>query len=203
MTMYKALVGTAICVVVAGIALAAVVFDPVTGIGFVGKGDVQTVLGLNNAQIQTQAASLVFTYLAVDTYEVTQVWATGNPVQPKSLNAHQITVARIQNVSASVAYDPRKVNGQKQVTGFNLNGFIGTPIVIGEVPTPDYVDWVTYTWTDKWGVVHTTDDMPVDENGILYMEGNRKAVLGVEKIDSTGGLYVNGVLLPITPMVTP
>ena len=35
-------------------------FDPATGTGFAGKGDVQLVLGLNNAQLQSQAASLTF-----------------------------------------------------------------------------------------------------------------------------------------------
>lgn len=40
---------------------AAVTFDPATGTGFVGKGDVQTALGYNNAQLQKNASTLVFT----------------------------------------------------------------------------------------------------------------------------------------------
>jgi hypothetical protein len=40
---------------------AAVTFDPATGTGFVGKGDVQSALGYNNTQLQKNANSLVFT----------------------------------------------------------------------------------------------------------------------------------------------
>ena len=40
---------------------AAVTFDLATGTGFVGKGDVQTALGYNNAQLQKNASTLVFT----------------------------------------------------------------------------------------------------------------------------------------------
>jgi hypothetical protein len=40
---------------------AAVTFDPATGTGFVGKGDVQTALKYNNTQLQKNASSLLFT----------------------------------------------------------------------------------------------------------------------------------------------
>src|SRR5919198_969081 len=55
----------------AGVASAAVTFDPscpftpsnATGkCGFVGKGDVQTVLGYNNDKMQKNASKLAFTY---------------------------------------------------------------------------------------------------------------------------------------------
>lgn len=39
----------------ATVAIAAVTFDPVTGTGFVGKGDVQTAFGWNNQQLQQNA----------------------------------------------------------------------------------------------------------------------------------------------------
>ena len=181
----------------AAAAYAAVTFDPATGTGFVGKGDVQLALGLNNAQLQAQAGSLVFTYATTTTYKVTEVWATGNPNQPKSLNSHEVEVTTIAGVNGSIAYDPRR---QNQVTGFNLNGF-SSLTVTGTVPVPDEVYYVTYTWTDNKGVVHTTDEMPVDGEGNLYTEGNRKAVASVEVISSTSVLYVNGVELPITPIL--
>ncbi len=188
----KKLIGVAICLAVAGVAFAAVTFDPITGTGFVGKGDVQLALGLNNAQMQVQAGSLKFTYVTTDTYTVTEVWATGSADNPKSLNTHEITVSTTIGVNGIVAYQGRQMN---QITGFNLTGWAGEPAITGTVPEVDYVAWVTYTWTDNKGVEHTTDGMPVDENGNLYTEGNKKAVLSVEKTDSTGGLYVNDVLL--------
>lgn len=175
-------------------ALAAVNFDSDTGKGFVGKGDVQIALGLNNAQMQAQATSVKFTYVTTDTYTVTEVWATGNPDQPKSLSSHDISKTTTVGVNAQINGVARP--GPNQYTGFNLNGFIGTPVVSGTLPEVDTVNFVPYTWTDKQGNTYTTDEMPVDENGNLYTEGNNKAIVSVEKFDSTGGLYVNGVLLP-------
>jgi hypothetical protein len=230
MKMCRVLIGVAICLAVAGIVLASVTFDSATGIGFVGKGDVQTALGLNNAQMQAQAASLVFTLVKVDTYEVVNAWATGNPDNPVSLNSHTQTVTTFCNVSASVLYDART---HKQVDGFNLTGWNGVPIVVGTVPVPSpTVTYVTFTWTtQEWDgtydtvpnpnynghnsptiqvkhyvdVPHESDQVPVDENGNLYTEGDNKAILSVTLVDSTGSLYVNGVQLPWppAPVVTP
>ena len=64
------------------------------------------------------------------------------------------------------------------------------PIKGNNTPTIQVKHYVTTT--------HTTDQMPVDEVGNLYTEGNNKAVVSVKKIDSTGGLFVNGVALPNT-----
>jgi hypothetical protein len=220
----KTLIGIAICLVVAGIALASVTFNPTTGIGFVGKGDVQTVLGLNNAQMQAQASSLTFSYATKDTYEVVNAWATGNPVNPVSLNSHTATVTTVYGVEYVIAFDSRK-NSQGQITGFNLTGLGNKVYEDGELPVVSpTVTYVTFTWdeqvwTGEWTqvpvydkdgnlkgykngekiyetVTHTTDQLPVDEDGNLYTEGNNKAVLSVTLLESTGGLYVNGVLLP-------
>jgi hypothetical protein len=214
-------VGIAVLLAVASIAYAAVTFDPTTGTGFAGKGDVQTVLGLNNAQIQAQAPSLVFTYVSTDTYEVVNAWATGNADNPVSLNSHTETVTTTVGVNAAVVYDSRK-NSQGQVTGFNLTG-LGAKTVVGTIPeVSPTVTYVTYSWdTQEWDgtydtvpnpnynghnsptidvkhyvtVTHTTDQLPVDENGNLYTEGDNKAVLSVTLTDSVGGLFVNGVAL--------
>ncbi|ALC89376.1 hypothetical protein AM500_05950 [Bacillus sp. FJAT-18017] len=63
--------GTLAMGIMAGSVFASVTFDASTGTGFVGKGDVQTVLGWNNSQLQAGAGGLKFTYVTVDTYEVT------------------------------------------------------------------------------------------------------------------------------------
>lgn len=186
-----ALLGTALVIATTMPAMAAVTFDPETGTGFVGKGDVQDAFGWNNKALQDNANLVTFTYITTDKYVVTETWATGNPDNPKSLNSHEVTVKKTVSVNGVVNGDPRQVKGQNQFTGFDLNGFIGTPDKTGDVPTPDYVEFVTYTWTDKQGDMHTTDEMPVDADGNLYTEGNNKAVLSVEKISSIGGLYVN------------
>ncbi len=51
----------AVVVIAAAPATASVSFDSSTGTGFVGKGDVQTALGWNNAALQKNASSLTFT----------------------------------------------------------------------------------------------------------------------------------------------
>jgi hypothetical protein len=219
----RLILGVAACAAVTGIASASVTVDPTTGIGFVGKGDVQTALGLNNAQMQAQANSLAFTYVKTDTYEIVNAWATGNPNNPVSLNSHTVTVTTTVQVNDVIGYDPRH---QNQVTGFNLTGFT-SEIVDGTIPeVSPTVTYVTFTWdTQQWDgtydtvpnpnynghnsptiqvkhfvtVTHTTDQLPAyyDQNGnlVLYTEGDNKAVLSVTLVDSTGGLFVNGVSL--------
>jgi hypothetical protein len=201
-----------------------VTFDPSTGKGFVGKGDVQTALGLNNAKMQTLAntqGGVTFTYVHTDIYNVVEAWATGNVDNPVSLNAHQISVTTTVVVNDEVVHANR-TNPNSDVTGFNLTG-LGTQTTDGTIPEKSpTVTFVTFTWSEEvWDgtydtvpnpnynghnsptiqvkhyvtVTHETDQLPVDENGNLYTEGNNKAILSVDLVDSSGGFYVNGVLL--------
>jgi hypothetical protein len=52
-------------------AAASVTFDPLTGTGFVGKGDVQSAFGWNNQQLQANAAGVSFTYIVEGTLSQT------------------------------------------------------------------------------------------------------------------------------------
>lgn len=202
-----------------------------SGVGFVGKGDVQTALGgINNEAIQglVDNGKVNFTYVTTDTYRVVNAWATGNADNPVSLNAHEVTVTTQVGVNAAVNADPRKKNGQKQWTGFDLKGLDSMrTVVTGEIPvvspTVTYATFSYEAWTGQWTQVpyldnkgnvkykngekimetRTTDQMPVDENGNLYTEGDNKAVLSVDKVSSIGGLFVNDVPLPNTPVAVP
>lgn len=107
---------------------ASVTFDATTGLGFVGKGDVQLAFGWNNAALQNNAAGVTFSYDAVDTYEVTVEWTTGEGTRGQK--THVITVNRQVSVSASVLSAART---HKQVDGFNLLG-LGTETSSGTVP---------------------------------------------------------------------
>lgn len=115
---------------IASAASAAVIFDSATGTGFVGKGDVQILYGLNNAQFQNNVSGISFGYDTTDTYDVTCEWDTGT----RNVVHHIVSHPTHTSVTSSVAYDPRQVKGQKQITGFNLTGFGGT-ISDGTVPT--------------------------------------------------------------------
>jgi len=111
------------------------------------------------------------------------------------------------------------------LAGFLSSTTVGTVPVVSPTVTYTTFSWTTQEWDQTYETVpnpnynghnsptiqvkhyvpvnHTGDQLPAyqDENGnlVLYTEGNNKAVLSVTLIDSTGGLYVNGVPLPITP----
>lgn len=111
-------------------ALASVSFDPSTGYGFVGKGDVQLAFGWNNKAAQDNAGAVSFTYNAKDTYDVECEWTTVTGGPNSKTIVHDITVPRHVSVSSSIVSDPRKTG---QYTGYNLTG-LANPVVEGTVP---------------------------------------------------------------------
>ncbi|MFF9621379.1 hypothetical protein [Streptomyces griseosporeus] len=158
MTAGGALAGAVAAVVLATApALAAVSYDPATGTGFVGKGDVQTAFGWNNKQLQTNASGVTFTYDATTHYSAVCEWVTG--AGTRGQKTHDITLSRHTSVSSAVAYDARV---QTQITGFNLTG-ISASSTTGTVPeagapcvgSDDGVDhngtWVSVTETGSTG----------------------------------------------------
>lgn len=98
-------------------AIAAVTFDAATGIGFVGKGDVQYTLGLNNAQVQA-LGNPSFTYNATVITEVS--WECTNANNEKIQERERTTTSSVQGVVASVA------RVKNQITGYNLTGYSGS-----------------------------------------------------------------------------
>jgi hypothetical protein len=110
---------------------AAVTFDPDTGLGFVGKGDVQIAFGWNNAQLQSNANNVSFTYDASASYSGVCTWTTGEGTRGE--RTHNVAHTTSTSVLSALAYDPRQTKGQKQFTGFNLLGF-GAVTTDGEIP---------------------------------------------------------------------
>jgi hypothetical protein len=119
--------------VAAGAVFAAVTFDPATGTGFVGKGDVQLAFNLNNKQLQQNASKVSFTYEEVGEY--TLLCKADDKTNPKTgvvtPGAEKEFKNRAQSVQSSVQGDPRQVKGQNQFTGFNLSGITST-VTTGE-----------------------------------------------------------------------
>jgi hypothetical protein len=111
------------------IASASVTFDPATGTGFVGKGDVQLAYGWNNKQLQDNAGGVTFTYQAQEQYkyDCTFTVEVGRDKvrEPRTQNRGKDT-----SVNASVAFDARKM---QQITGFILSPGT-TTTTSGEVP---------------------------------------------------------------------
>jgi hypothetical protein len=113
--------------------LATVTFDPNTGTGFVGKGDVQSAFGWNNAQAQLHGTEITFTFNSTDTYSATCEFFTG-PDQHRV--QHDVTIPRHVSVNGTITYDART---HKQIDGYILTGFGegstsgGTVPVVGEI----------------------------------------------------------------------
>lgn len=123
------------CVVALGAAtftaavLAAVTFDPTTGKGFVGKGDVQLAFGWSNAQLQSNAKGVAFAFNQHEQYTGTCTFSviTGGV---RNQEIRSVTSTRVKNVNLAgeVAYDTRMRN---QITGFNLTGYQNNVAVTG------------------------------------------------------------------------
>jgi hypothetical protein len=112
------LVGTVAAFALAGAAAATVTFDFGTGTGFVGKGDVQSAFGWNNAALQANAASVSFYTQEIDTWYQDCVTNDGH-------GEFTVVGARIQRqrqVNDQVQYDTR-TNRRADVTGFILTGY--------------------------------------------------------------------------------
>lgn len=118
-TNLKTTLGLVASIAAVGIAYAAVTFDAENGTGFVGKGDVQTALNLNNAQLQAQADSLEFTSVSTVVTEVE--WTCTNSNNQNLQVRERTTTTSIAGVVSSTA------RVKNQITGFNLTGYSGTP----------------------------------------------------------------------------
>ena len=115
----------------ASAASAAVTFDPATGSGFVGKGDVQYTFGWNNAKLQSNAGTVDFRYESAQDYEVICEFDTeqGGRDGVRSVVQHVARQELASSLSRDVTTVTRK-NSQGDVNGFKLSAE-GDAIVIG------------------------------------------------------------------------
>jgi hypothetical protein len=123
------LAGAAAVAVFATAAYAAVTFNPATGDGFVGKGDVQFAFGWNNHALQANGEDVTFYYDSVDTYDAvcTFTTAVGTPGE----QVHNVNIPRRAGISSDIEYDARKRN---QINGYILRGYNENPQSFGTVP---------------------------------------------------------------------
>ena len=171
----RSIVGGLIAVFVlafAGVASASVTFDPATGTGFVGKGDVQLALGLNNAQLQQQAGSLAFTYNASSTVVTEVSWICTNDRNENLQQRERTTTTE----SSTVGVVNAVARVRNQITGFNLNGYVGDPVVTSSSSTegPPLNSCPSGPW-----MLTTAAGDPVEVSSV-----------------TTDDLLVNGVALP-------
>ena len=130
MSFRRSIMLLAVLVVFAAVpAFATVTFDPNTGTGFVGKGDVQTVFGWNNGELQRNAGGVSFEYNVSEVYECVCSWTTGEGTHGEQ--THFVNHTKDLSIDAGVSYDART---RRQITGFILTGYGSVLGERGEVP---------------------------------------------------------------------
>jgi hypothetical protein len=137
---------------------AAVTFDPGTGTGFAGKGDVQDAFGWNNAQLQENAADVEFYYEEDAVYSL--VCSRIHHIQGYQ---QQTFGDRVASVEAEVEYDKRR-NRQDQITGFNLSS-------LGEQSGQDA------TCPSGWPTEESRTLVDSSESGLFAVYGTAKVLI--------------------------
>ncbi|MBT2538570.1 hypothetical protein [Arthrobacter sp. ISL-69] len=115
-------------------AAAIVTFDPATGTGFVGKGDVQTGFDWNNKALQTHASTVDFRVDSVSetTWTCSKTFETGNGETKEIVQVRNSTTS-VQGLVTTVARDNSK-GKDGAITGFYLRGYEGTPTLETDGP---------------------------------------------------------------------
>jgi hypothetical protein len=117
----------------AGVANAAITYDPATDTGFVGKGDVQYTYGWNNRALNDNAGSLKFArqdkLVEEWSWECRTVTNNGS-IKEQEKKTKEISFTR--TIVSKVVRD-----NKKQVTGFGLDGLAGAAIKTIESPAED------------------------------------------------------------------
>jgi len=138
------------------------------GVGFVGKGDVQSALKWNNAAFDKGAGSLKFTVGAEKVIADYKMSCYGSDAI-----GHRIIS---QPGTSSIEFTPVLNSNGKQITGFNLTG-------------------QTSSFTATGGAT-LREEKP--EGCLMFMNLGQGDLFGKTQI--TGGLKVNGIDLPNTPV---
>jgi len=129
----KSMLGLALvgAIAMTAVVIADVEFDPETGIGFSGKGDVQSVFGWNNAEAQQNIPNVTFSADVVET-EKQGCYVTGEPPSPATLVGYR---HHSRTATRGVDFEPRI---HHQIDGIFLLGY-----------SSDEVEWSE--WSDPVG----------------------------------------------------
>ena len=166
-----------------GAAGAAISIDA-DGKGFVGKGDIQYTFGWSNKELQNNLADAVvdFTYVATVTTVSEVSWVcTNNRNENTQERERTTTTTRSTNgVVSAVARD-----NKKQITGVNLNGWKGTPVVnpgttSAEGPAQDSCP-NNWTLTTPAGAPVIDEEASSSTGGLFVSVNGGTATLLVEK----------------------
>ena len=120
-------------------AYAAVTFNPTTGEGFVGKGDVQEAFDWNNKQLQQNAPGVSFKFVSTTVTE--REWTCTNANNQNEQVRERTTTTTTTGLVDSIARE------RNQITGFNLEGFSGTPTESSTTEGPPVNSCPSGPWT--------------------------------------------------------
>jgi hypothetical protein len=170
LSIHRAVLGIALALASSS-ALAEVVFDPNTGTGFVGKGDVQDAFGWNDAGLQLHATGVTFSYGYTAVYEAVCTFTTGEGTRGEK--THNVPHSEEMDVASSVIVALRR-NPQSKVTGFELTGFGAGFGESGDVPT---VGAPCPGNQGHDGVWTSVTEQPGGEGGLYANYGEQKVLL--------------------------
>jgi hypothetical protein len=120
---------------------AAVQFNPSSGTGFVGKGDLQTAFGWNNQLAQTNIGSVSFTATSISVTETS--WVCTNDRNEQTQERARTTTTETSGIVTQLA----RTGPQGQVTGVNLMGYSGTPSTSSSTEGPPENSCPSGPWT--------------------------------------------------------
>jgi hypothetical protein len=133
------------------------------GVGFVGKGEVQLALNLNNAGLQRIAEDVKFEISSVT--ESSTTWTCDRDAGPQTQERANTTTTTTSGVITSVARDKR------QVTGFILSGLeAGASVSIKSVGN------TIGTCPSGWTAIDIVEDIDV-EGGLYVLHGDLRVML--------------------------
>ncbi|MFI7494481.1 hypothetical protein ACH9D2_07145 [Kocuria sp. M4R2S49] len=147
-------------------ALAAVTFDPATGNGFVGKGDVQLAFGWNNKQLQDNAGQVDFE--AVTESTTVGTWTCDRDAGPQTQERSRTTTTTTSGVVDAIARE------RNQITGFTLSGYSGTPVeVVTGSDGPAYL-----TCPTGWTAINPEQTTETGPTTLYVKVGDTRVAIG-------------------------
>jgi opacity protein-like surface antigen len=162
-----AIAAGAVMALTATAAFAAVTFDPETGEGFVGKGDVQEAFGWNNRAVNDNAADVTFTFEEQASYTF-----VCSRVQQQHGYQEQTFNNKVIGVDADVEFEKRRNGGNGNLTGFLLTGFGEESEFTGEGCPSGWPDEVSRTLNEAAG-----------DGGLFAHYGDESVLLDWPEVD--------------------
>jgi hypothetical protein len=160
----SAVAGFAAVAVFATAVYAATTFDPDSGFGFVGKGEVQEIYGWNNKALQDNEANVEFRAKSETVEE--RSWTCTNINDDSEQMRERKRTTKIEGILSATGRERR------QITGFILNGYDGDPKTIntpesGQIlnSCPGGPSWSLTTPAGDWYVVSSTNVLEVSFDG--------------------------------------